>query len=84
MKWTRHLLALLLALVMMVPAIAEEDEWSFIDLSGEMIITYDAVAWNFPVDFMDMEPELVIMINKSPILKLLRMLGYYTSKVNNK
>lgn len=69
MKMMKHLLAFLLALAMIVPAVAEEeDEWSFIDLSGEMIITYDEVEWNFPVDMMDMDPELVIMINKSMFL----------------
>ena len=45
-----------------------EDEWSFIDLSGEMIVTYDAVEWKFPVDIMDMDPELVLLVNKSMFL----------------
>ena len=70
MKNMKHLLALLLALAMLVPAFAEEeeDDWSFIEMSGEMIFSYDNVDWNFPVDMMDMDPELVIMINKSMFL----------------
>lgn len=72
MKKMKHLLALTLALTMMSPAYAEEEEaeedWSFIDMSGEMITAYDSVEWKFPVDIMDMEPELVMMINKSMFL----------------
>ncbi len=72
MNKTKRFLALALALAMMIPAYAEEEEaeedWSFIDMSGEMIIAYDSVEWEFPVDIMDMEPELVMMINKSMFL----------------
>lgn len=70
MKKMKHLLALALALTMMLPAYAEkeEEDWSFIDMSGERIIAYDSVEWKFPVDIMDMEPELVMMINKSMFL----------------
>ncbi len=72
MNKTKRFLALALALTMMIPAYAEEEEaeedWSFIDMSGEMIIAYDSVEWEFPVDIMDMEPELVMMINKSMFL----------------
>ncbi len=70
MNKMKHLLALALALAMMIPAYAEEEEedWSFIDMSGEMIIAYDSVEWKFPVDIMDMVPELVMMINKSMFL----------------
>lgn len=69
MKPVKNLLALLLAFVLIMPAIAEDDDdWSFIDLSGEMVITYDAVEWNFPVDMMDMKPELVMLVNKSMFL----------------
>ena len=55
MKNMKHLLALLLALAMLVPAFAEEeeDDWSFIEMSGEMIFSYDNVDWNFPVDITD-------------------------------
>ena len=71
MKKMKHVLALLLALAMIVPVFAEEeeeDDWSFIEMSGEMIISYDAVEWNFPVDITDMDPALVMMINKSMFL----------------
>ncbi len=70
MNRMKHLLALALALTMILPAYAEEEEedWSFIDMSGEMIVAYDSVEWKFPVDIMDMEPELVMMINKSMFL----------------
>lgn len=70
MKKMKHLLAFTLALTMMLPAYAEEEEedWSFIDMSGEMIVAYDSVEWKFPVDITDMEPELVMMINKSMFL----------------
>lgn len=68
MKRMMQLLALVLAFAMVIPACAEEEDWSFVDLSGEMIITYDEVKWNFPVDMMDMDPALVIMVNKSMFL----------------
>ena len=69
MKPMKNLLALLLAFVLIVPVLAEEeDDWSFIDLSGEMVITYDAVEWNFPIDMMDMDPELIMLVNKSMFL----------------
>ena len=65
----KRFLALLLLLAMTVPAWAEEeDEWSFVDLSGEMLVTYNEVKWNFPVDVMDMDPELVRLVNKSMFL----------------
>ena len=66
----KKLLSLLLMLAMLPCAFAEEmeDEWLFIDLSGEQIVTYDSVPWDFPVDLSDMEPELVYMVNKSMFL----------------
>ena len=47
----KKLLSLLLMLAMLPCAFAEEmeDEWLFIDLSGEQIVTYDSVPWDFPV-----------------------------------
>ncbi|MGN1368567.1 MAG: M15 family metallopeptidase [Aristaeellaceae bacterium] len=71
MSRMKHWLAFVLALLMMLPACAEEtaeDDWSFVDLSGEQIFVYDSVEWAFPVDIMDMEPELVRMVNKSMFL----------------
>ena len=65
----KKLLSALMALLMMsVPALAEDDEWAFIDLSGEAIVTYDSVPWNFPVDIMDMDPDLVLLVNKHMFL----------------
>ena len=65
----KKLLALLLALMLWSPVLAEEeDDWSFIDLSGTPIISYDDVAWNFPIDPMDMDPELIILVNKHMFL----------------
>ncbi len=70
MKMLKMLAALLLAVLMILPAAAEEeeDEWSFIDLSGEPIVTYNEVEWDFPIDMMDMEPELVRLANKQMFL----------------
>lgn len=66
----KQLPALLLALMLMLPVLAEEeeDEWSFWELSGEAEVAYNAVEWKFPVDLMDMEPDLVLMVNKSMFL----------------
>jgi len=69
----KKLLMLLLALLLTFPALAEdeadwEDEWLFVDVSGENLVSYNAVKWNFPIDMMDMDPELIIMINKSMFL----------------
>ena len=65
----KRFLALALMLLLAFPAFAEEeDEWSFVDLSGEMLVTYNEVKWNFPVDVMDMDPELVRLVNKSMFL----------------
>ncbi len=70
MKMVKRMAALLLALLLTIPALAEdwEDEWLFVDLSGESLVSYNAVKWNFPVDIADMDPELIIMINKSMFL----------------
>lgn len=65
----KRLIALLLLLALMLPAAAEEEEdWLFVDLSGDMVVTYNAVKWDFPVDIADMEPDLVYMVNKSMFL----------------
>ena len=46
-KW----LALLLTTLLLVPAYAEdwEEEWLFVDLSGEELVAINATAWDFPV-----------------------------------
>lgn len=65
----KRLIALLMLLAMMLPVAAEEeDDWLFVDLSGDMVVSYNAVKWDFPVDIADMEPDLVYMVNKSMFL----------------
>ena len=66
----KRFLALMLMLALALPVYAEEeeDDWSFVDLSGEPIVTYNEVKWNFPVDMMDMDPGLVVLVNKSMFL----------------
>ena len=70
MKMMTRAAALLLALLLVLPALAEdwEDEWLFVDLSGESLVSYNAVKWNFPIDMMDMDPELIRMVNKNMFL----------------
>ena len=70
MKMMKRMAAFLLVLLLTIPALAEdwEDEWLFVDLSGESLVSYNAVKWNFPVDIADMDPELVLMVNKSMFL----------------
>ena len=69
----KRLTSLLLALLMLLCAAAqaeeEEDDWSFMDISGEKIVTYNDVPWDFPVDLMDMEPELIRLVNKHMFLE---------------
>ena len=62
--------AFLLAFLLGIPALAEdwEDEWLFVDLSGESLVSYNAVKWNFPVNIADMDPELIVLVNKSMFL----------------
>ena len=64
----KRFLALMLLMMMILPAMAEEDDWSFIEISGEPIIAYNNVEWNFPIDMMDMDPALVRLVNKSMFL----------------
>nr|MBR4280301.1 M15 family metallopeptidase [Clostridia bacterium] len=64
----KRLIALLMLLALSVPAFAEEDDWLFVDLSGDMVASYNAVKWEFPVDIADMEPDLIVMVNKSMFL----------------
>ena len=65
----KRLIALLMLLAMMLPVAAEEeDDWLFVDLSGDMVVSYNAVQWDFPVDIADMEPDLIYMVNKSMFL----------------
>ena len=66
----KKLLALLMALLMLVPALAEDEDtdWSFMDLSGLDLVSYDDVPWDFPVDLTDMDPDLVRLVNKRMFL----------------
>lgn len=65
------LTALMLAAI---PAAWAEEEWDqdaeylFADIIGVSEITYNNVPWNFPVDMMEMEPELVQLVNKHMFL----------------
>lgn len=68
MKTMLRVLCALLAMLTMLPAAAEEADWLFADINPEFVAVYDDVAWNFPVDIMDMDPELIILVNKSMFL----------------
>ncbi len=68
MKTMLRVLCALLAMLTMLPAAAEETDWLFADINPEFVAVYDDVAWNFPVDIMDMDPELIILVNKSMFL----------------
>lgn len=65
-------LVCLLGALMMLPALADgwnpDEEYSFSDIAGVDAVYYNNVAWNFPVDITDMEPELVYMVNKHMFL----------------
>ena len=68
-RMMKRLIALMALLAMLLPAAAEEeDDWLFVDLSGDMVVSYNAVKWDFPVDIADMEPDLIYMVNKSMFL----------------
>ena len=65
----KRLIAMLMLLAMMLPVAAEEeDDWLFVALSGDRVVSYNAVKWDFPVDIADMEPDLIYMVNKSMFL----------------
>ena len=65
-KW----LAVLLLVSLLVPAYAEdwEDEWLFVDLSGEELVEYNATPWDFPIALEHMDPDLIRLVNKSMFL----------------
>ena len=64
----KRFLVLLLLLALTCPALAEEDEWLFFDLSGEDVAVINVVQWDFPVDMAAMDPELIRLVNKSMFL----------------
>jgi len=67
----RVCIALALALLMAAtPALGEDQEISIQDTAGIFIeeVTYDDVAWDFPIDLSEMDPELVRLANKQMFL----------------
>ena len=64
----KRFLALLLLLALTCPAMAEEDEWLFFDLSGEDVAVINVVQWDFPVDIAAMDPDLIRLVNKNMFL----------------
>ena len=65
-------LALVLLMAAGIPALAEgwdpDEDFSFSDVAGIGMIMYNNVPWNFPVDMMEMDPELVLLVNKQMFL----------------
>ena len=65
-------LALVLVMAAGIPALAEgwdpDEDFSFSDVAGIGMIMYNNVPWNFPVDMMEMDPELVLLVNKQMFL----------------
>lgn len=68
----QKMLALLLALLLLLgTALAEDEEITWVEVSGETIIedvTYNDVPWDFPVDLSDMDPTYVVLANKTVLL----------------
>ena len=64
----KRFFVLLLLFTLACPALAEEDEWLFFDLSGEDVVEINVVQWDFPVDIAAMDPELIRLVNKSMFL----------------
>lgn len=63
-------LSVLLTALLLVPAYAEdwEEEWLFVDLSGEELVAINATAWYFPIALEHMDPALIRLVNKSMFL----------------
>lgn len=69
MKKLTTLLCLLMLLT--TAACAEwdaDEEYSVFDLASSGVVTYNDVPWNFPVDLLDMEPEMIKLVNKHMFL----------------
>lgn len=67
----RMCMALALAVLLAaLPALGEDAEISIQDTAGIFFeeVTYDDVAWNFPIDLSEMDPELVRLANKQMFL----------------
>lgn len=70
-KLCKRTLALVLALTLPLGCLAEEDEEiSIEDTAGIFLeeVTYDDVAWQFPIDMMALSPELIRLANKQVLL----------------
>lgn len=67
--WIRVLTLLLALMLLGGCAVAEDEEISLGD-TGIIWeeVSYDDVAWTFPVDLSDMEPDLVVLANKQVLL----------------
>ena len=68
MKHLTRLICLLAVLLCALPALAEDEEIYFSDFVGVDVVTYNSIPWNFPVDFMDMDPALIRLVNKQMFL----------------
>ena len=66
----KRLFILVLALCMLCGCAAAEDEEISLEDTGIIWeeVTYDDVAWNFPVDLSDMRADLVVLANKQVLL----------------
>ena len=67
----RMCMALALAMLLAaLPALGEDTEISIQDTAGIFFeeVTYDDVAWNFPIDLSEMDPDLVRLANKQMFL----------------
>ena len=70
-KLCKRVLALVLALTLPLGCLAEEDEEiSIEDTAGIFLeeVSYDDVAWQFPIDLMALDPELIRLANKHILL----------------
>ena len=70
-KLCKRALALVLALTLPLGCLAEEDEEiSIEDTAGIFLeeVTYDDVAWQFPIDLMALDPVLIRLANKQVLL----------------
>lgn len=67
----KRILALLCALSLCCSfACAEEDDFSLDDImEWDEEITYDDVAWNFPIDIYELDAEKIVLANKHMLLE---------------
>ncbi len=67
-RWMMLLLAA--ALLCVGAATAEDEDFSLMDIDGLIVeeVSYDGVAWNFPVDLSRMDPAFIRLANKEILL----------------